>query len=318
MKQRRLGNTGIDVSELAFGGVEIGMPYGLHAQAGAAGLMDASSAIALLHQALDRGINFYDTARLYGNSEAFMGKAFAGKRSAVVFATKCRHFKDPAGQIPAYGPLRKLVESSLQESLRALQTDYIDVFMVHYADLAILENEDVQRVFTALRSAGTVRAIGVSVYEPSETQQALEAGCWDLIQLPFNLMDQRQRVFFDEAARRGIGIVARSVLLRGLLSDRNVDWHPALKKVEQHIASYQALVRPPIRHLAQLATKFVLSYPAVTSVLVGLDKEEYLEEAISTALGDHLDEHLFQKAIAMAYPDPDFLNLANWDRRGWI
>src|SRR5690606_18932773 len=91
MFKRKLGNTGLMVSEIAFGGVEIGMPYGIGIQ-GEKDMLSEKQAITLLHTATDMGVNFFDTARMYGNSETLMGKAFRDRRKEVIIATKCFHF----------------------------------------------------------------------------------------------------------------------------------------------------------------------------------------------------------------------------------
>src|SRR5690606_31850647 len=127
-------------------------------------MLSEQEAVELLHQALDSGINFFDTARLYGNSEQLIGQAFSSRRNEVVLCTKCVHFKRGDGSIPRYGELRNIIEASLMESLKALKTDYVDVFMLHSGETDILENEDVQRIFTDLTQRGVTRAIGVSVY----------------------------------------------------------------------------------------------------------------------------------------------------------
>ncbi|MEO6933387.1 MAG: aldo/keto reductase, partial [Chitinophagaceae bacterium] len=104
MLLRSLGNTGFKVSEIAFGGVEIGLPYGIGVK-DQADMLSHAEAIRLLHAAIDGGINFFDTARLYGESELIMGKAFKDRRENVLIATKCKHFREANGQIPDYVPL---------------------------------------------------------------------------------------------------------------------------------------------------------------------------------------------------------------------
>src|SRR5690606_36273374 len=116
----------------------------------------------------------------------------------------CKHFRDADGQLPPYETLQHIITTSLQESLAALQTDYVDVFMLHQADTAILNNKDVRRVFAELKQAGLIRAMGASTYSVEETTQAIETG-WEVIQLPFNLMDQRQQQAFALAAAKGVG-----------------------------------------------------------------------------------------------------------------
>lgn len=315
--KRSLGKTGIEVSEIAFGGVEIGIPYGIGVY-DRSDMLSHAEAIKLLHAALDRGINFFDTARLYGESETIMGKAFHDRRQEVVLSTKCKHFRDEKGKIPTYAVLCKIIESSLLESLKELQTDYVDVFMLHQADLQILENEDVSRVFSELRKSGIIKAAGASTYTTEETKKAIGTGTWDVIQLPFNLMDQRQEDLFFLATENGIGIVIRSVLLKGLLSDKGRNLHPALKDVEEHVKKYNQLLTDDIPDLSTLATRFALSFDEVSAVLVGIDRIEYLDKSVSAANGNYLDLSALTAAQKLCYPDPSFLDLPKWDRMGWL
>jgi 1-deoxyxylulose-5-phosphate synthase len=315
MNKRVLGNTGIEVSELAFGGVEIGMPYGIGVQSHADMLTEAG-AIRLLHAAFDAGIHFIDTARQYGNSEAIIGKAFATKRAQVVIATKCKHLRNADQTIPAN--LAALIEGSLAESLTALQTDYADVFMLHDSDPAIVQDPEVIRLFATLKQAGRIRASGVSTYTPAETKTAIESGHWDVVQVPFNLLDQRQEALFALAQEKGVGIVVRSVLLKGLLSTRGRGLHTALQPVEKRIERFSELAQQLQMNLPALATRFALSFKEVSSILVGLDKMEYLEQSLQAANGEYLTPQQMQQAKVLAYPEPDFLNLHQWHVNGWL
>lgn len=317
MIKRKLGNTGIWVSEGAFGGVEIGMPYGLGAS-DRKGMLSEAEAIFLLHSAFDSGINFYDTARMYGNSENIIGKAFRFIRDQVIICTKCKHFLDVDHTMPKKAELLEIMESSLHDSLKALQTDYIDVYMLHQVNTDILDDADICSFFMNLKKEGIVRATGVSTYTVDETRQAIDAGIWDVIQLPFNLMDQQHKVLFGEANRRGVGIVIRSVLLKGLLSDRKMALHPALKDVEEHIAHYTELCRISGNSLSEMAMKFVLSFPEVSSVLVGIDSQAYLDQFVKAADGNYLDDGLMKRAKELAFPDPSFLNLSYWSKMNWL
>jgi aryl-alcohol dehydrogenase-like predicted oxidoreductase len=316
MQKRFLGNTGIRVSEIAFGGVEIGMPYGIGVN-GREDMIAEKDAITLLQAAVAKGFNFFDTARMYGVSENIMGKAFRHCRQDIVLATKCRHFRSAEGLLSSDAEIKKLIHASVRESLSALQTDYIDVYMLHQADMEILDREIIADEMLRLKRAGAVRAIGVSTYSVEETRKAIESDTWNVIQLPFNLMDQRQQILFELAAKSGIGIVVRSVLLKGLLSTRGTGLHPALQSVEEHIRKYNNLLQNG-GSLPKTAVKFALSFPQVSSVLVGIDKESYLLESLDAADGNYLDAAGVQQARSLAYPDPAFLNLPYWDKMGWL
>jgi aryl-alcohol dehydrogenase-like predicted oxidoreductase len=317
MEKRLLGKTGLEVSEIAFGGVEIGLPYGIGVES-EQDMLSEKEAISLLHEAVDKGINFFDTARMYGESETIMGKAFTDRRPKIVLASKCRHFRNADGKLPADHLLKSFIEDSLSESLAALQTDYLDLFMLHQADGEILENATIAGTFHELKKKGIIRATGASTYLPAETAKAISSGNWDVIQLPFNIMDQRHSASFENAEKQGIGLVIRSVLLKGLLSDRGKNLHPALSEVEQHIEDYQEFLNQDFPDLPTLATRFALSFQNIASVLVGIDKTEYLNNALRTANGKYMSSEMLEKAKNTAYPNPEFLNLPYWDRMGWL
>ena len=301
------------VSELAFGGVEIGLPYGVHKE-----LMSQDAAIDLLRAAIDSGINFFDTARMYGCSEERMGMAFKGLRDQVVLSSKCPNLRLADGKIRTGAILKTFVEESLRTSLRMLQTDYLDVYLVHSADTEILKTDEVAETFATIKQKGYVRAIGVSTYGFADFGLACEDGRWDVVQLAFNLMDQTAAELFPVAKQKGIGIMVRSVLMRGILTDIGVDLtHEKLHPVAEHRKKYLKLLGGENRSLSDLATKFVLSFEDVSSVLIGIDKMDFLNKAVALTNGRYFDEAMLAKLRQLAYPDPEFLNIAMWDRNGW-
>jgi len=317
MNKRVLGKTGIKVSEIAFGGVEIGLPYGIGVKS-KDDMLTEKEAISLLHSAIDRGINFFDTARMYGNSEIIMGKAFKDRRDKVVISTKCRGFRDSNGKIYSNEKIKSIIKTSLKESMDALQTDYIDVYMLHQTDMEVLQNCVIADTFHELKANGSIRATGVSTYTTEETKISIKKGAWDVIQLPFNLMDQTQESNFALADKKGVGIVVRSVLFKGILSEKGRNLHPALKDVEKHLEKYKGLLSSSIPDLPTLATKFALSFNEISSVLVGIDRMEYLEKSLEAANGVYLSSNIFERGKELAYPDPQFLDLPKWDRLGWL
>ncbi len=317
MNQKLLKRSGIKISELAFGGVEIGMPYGIGVKS-KADMPSQSESIRLLHAAVVGGINFFDTARLYGASESIMGSAFQNIRNKVVISTKCRFLRNELGVLPPPGRLKRFIERSLQESLVALKTDFVDIFMLHKTDAEILGLEEVGEVFINLKKRGIIRATGVSTYSVEETKRALESGVWDVIQLPYNLMDQSQAVNFSLATEKGIDIVARSVLFKGILSERGKNLHPALKDVEQHIKLYKDLLTDSVSDLATLAIKFALSTNQVSSVLIGIDRMEYLRKSLAIVEGGYLEKEILDRAKELQCPDLQFLDLVKWNNMGWL
>jgi aryl-alcohol dehydrogenase-like predicted oxidoreductase len=255
---------------------------------------------------------------MYGDSERLMGKAFQDRRNRVVICSKCRHLRDSDGSLPGKGKIKNLISVSLRESLVALNRDSIDVYMLHQVDPEILCNDTIAEAFLYLKNEGVIRATGVSTYTPEETKLAVESGIWDVIQLPFNLMNQSHKIHFESAARNGTAIVVRSVLFKGILSDKVGKLHPALKEVEQHLDSYNELLSDSAPDLPALAIKFALSFEQVSTVLVGIDKSAYLQKALHAADGNYLDTAALRRAGELGYPDPEFLDLVKWDKKGWL
>ena len=225
---------------------------------------------------------------------------------------------DKGGNLPPSQELKTIIESSLHQSLNVLKTDYVDVFMLHQANTAILNHEEIANTFENLKKEGKVRATGASTYSFEESVLAIEKGIWDVIQLPFNLLDQRQKVLFPKACEKGVGLVIRSVLLKGLLSDRGKNLHPALADVEQHIARYDSLLKDETYPLSTLAIKYVLSFPEITTALVGIDSFSYLYQSVDAANGQYLDKNTMEQAEKLAYPDPSFIDLPYWNKMNWL
>jgi aryl-alcohol dehydrogenase-like predicted oxidoreductase len=313
MKRRKLGSSDIYVSEISFGGVEIGLPYGLHRQ-----FMPEHDAINLLLASVDKGINFFDTARMYGCSEERMGKAFGSIRDKIVISSKCPHLRDENRNIRSGRALTAFLTESLEASLKALNTDYIDVYLAHSVDREILERNEVAQAFCDLKSKGHVRSIGVSTYGLADAELAIKCGLWNVIQLAFNLMDQTAAALLPLAHEKGVGIMVRSVLMRGILTDSAPQLaHEKLKTVNEHRKRYFAELDDQCPLLSDLATRFVLSFEDVSSVLVGIDKQEFLNKAVDLADGKYFSSERLSRLQALAYPDPAFLDLAAWDRNGW-
>ena len=317
MNNNILGRTGIEVSEISFGTVSLGVPYGIGIDS-KEDMISEKDAVWLLRSALDEGINFFDTARGYGCSERRIGNAFKDRREEVVISTKCGHLYDNNKQMFSESKLMEVIENSLKESLLALQTDYIDVYMIHGASLEMLSNKIIAEVFSEYKRKGLARAIGVTTYSVAETKKAIESGIWDVIQLAYNLIDQRQGKLFSLAEQNGVGIVVRSVLLKGILTDRGRNLHPELKSVQKHREVYNELLGKDVPSLPDLATKFVLSQREVSSVLIGIDKPEYLQSALMAVAGNYPYKKILDRARELAYPDPDFLDLHKWDVKGWL
>ena len=165
MEKRVMGNTGMKVSILGFGGAEIGFEQ--------ASQGDVES---LLNEAIDQGLNVIDTAECYMNSEEMIGKAISGRRKDFYLFTKCGHGDDPT--MPAWTAPE--VEKSIEKSLRRLKTDYLDLIQLHSCSKKILEQGEVIEVLKKAKEAGKTRFIGYSG-DGEDALYAIETGEFDTV-----------------------------------------------------------------------------------------------------------------------------------------
>lgn len=316
MESRALGRTGMQVSLLSFGGVELGLPYGI-GRRGPADLLSPEQAVELLQTALLRGITCYDTAPSYGTSEQLLGRAFAERRKQVVLCTKCPGLTGDDGRVLRKRVLRDRLLASLDDSLQALRTDYVDILMLHRVDEVVIANDEVAELFEDLTSQRAIRATGASTYPGGITGRVIESRRWDVIQVALNLMDQREVAFLAAAAGAGIGVIARSVLCKGILTERGRELHPELHAIQEH-RERCAAAAPEGMELAEFATRYAMSLPGVSAVLVGIDRSAYLDQALATAEAGPLTAEQLAQAAELAFPDPDFIDLPAWHAKGWL
>ena len=211
MEQRKLGKTGLSLSIIGFGAAPLGNEYG------AVDLADGERAV---HAAIDAGITFFDTSPYYGRalSEQRLGKALEGRRDSVVLSTKCGRY-DFAG----FDFSAARVTASIDESLRRLRTDYLDIFIAHdieFGDSAMIVNETVPAM-RALQKAGKARSIGISGLPVKLLARVAIEAQVDLVlsYCHYNLMVQDlDRLLAPALAAYGIGLINASALHMGMLT----------------------------------------------------------------------------------------------------
>ena len=320
MKYRTLGRTGIKVSPYALGAMMFG----------AAGNPDHDESIRIIHKALDAGINFVDTADAYshGESEEIVGKALKGRRDNVVLATKA-HL--PMGDDPnEQGNSRRWITRALEDSLRRLQTDHVDLFQIH-RPAPDTDVEETLSALTDLMRAGKIRAFGSSTFPASdivEAQWVAERrglGRFRTEQPTYSILTRSiEREVLPVCERYGMGTLVWSPLAGGLLTGRyrkgqQPDTHRAgygfkhmsderrLDIVEQLIPLAEKAGLP----LTHLATAFVVSHPGVTSAIIGPRTMEHLDDILAGAETVLTDEILDQiDAIVPPGTDVGTLDMA--------
>ena len=211
MKYRTLGRTGLKVSEISFGAWAIGASWGP---------VDDDESLATLHRAIDRGVNFIDTADVYGDgrSERLIGRLLRERPETIYVATKAGRRMAPHNAVGYnYANLAAFAE----RSLRNLGTEAIDVLQLHCPPTAVYYQPATFEALDRLVREGKILHYGVSVKTPEEGLKAIEYPGVETIQIIFNLFRHRPaELFFSEALRRNAGILARVPLASGLLTGR--------------------------------------------------------------------------------------------------
>ena len=257
-------------------------------------------ASALLHFALDSGISLIDTARAYGESERIIGRALNGRRSEFILLSKIR---------PG---TREDVRRQAEESLRDLQSEVIDMMMIHAGAEQVLTDEETTVELQRQRELGRIRFIGASVYGPDAALAAIDSGWFDCLEIAYSVLDRRPERGVLEAARRAdIGIIARSVLLKGALTARCKLLPETLASLKQCVRQLAA-VAGSIDRLPGLAYRYVLGNEPPHSVLAGTSSLKELTECMAYAREGPLSAQQLDAIRAVQLDDDRWANPGNW------
>ncbi len=311
MKYRRLGRTNLIVSEVSLGTVELGMNYGIPIDNNHIRPME-DDASRLLNCALDLGINFIDTARSYGTSEKVIGNTFGYySRNKCIIATKVHHFQ---GEHRSGKALYEHIETSVEESLRALRRGFIDILYAHSIPVEIIKRGEVTRILSDLQRRGFVRFIGVTTYGEEAALAAIHDGRYDVIQVAYNPIDRlMEDHVMSEAQAHDIGIVVRSVLQRGAITSRYHQMPESLSELRKTIGKLDKLCDDyNIGSLPELAFRFVLRNQTIASALVGTARMNELEEVIDYSERGWLLPFLVDSIKQINLQDRDQLMLKGW------
>ncbi len=316
MELRPLGRTGVQVSSLCLGAMMFGEW----------GTKEHDESIRIIHRAFDAGINFIDTADVYsaGESEEIVGKALAGRRDEVVLATK---FHMPMGEDPnRRGNGRRWIVAEVEDSLRRLRTDWIDLYQVHRYDPAV-DLEVTLSALTDLVRAGKIRYFGHSTWPVSaivEAQWTAERRALErpwTEQPPYSILTRGiERDVLPTLERYGYGVLSYSPLAGGWLSGR---WRtgvgqpsssrarrlperfdvstPANRRKLKAADALAQLAEQAGISLVELAIAFVLRHPAVTAAIIGPRTMAHLESQLPAA-NVHLDDDVLDAVDAVVAP----------------
>ena len=298
MLYKTLGRTGERVSVLGYGASPLGNEFGD---------ADPAEGIRAVHCAVDQGINYFDVSPYYGRTlaETRLGEALAGHRDKVFLATKCGRYDR---ELPdGFDFSAQRVYRSIDESLRRLQADHIDLLQVHDIEFGD-EQQIVEETLPALlrlKETGKVRFIGITGYPLLILRRVAEAVEVDTIlsYCHYNLLDTSMDLILTPLARsKGIGLINASPLhMRVLTAKGAPDWHPApqeVLRVARHVAQH---CRDWDVDIADLALQFALQHDYVSTTIVGMSKVRHVERNVA-AVGVTPDPALLAEVVQILRP----------------
>ncbi|MCJ7667143.1 MAG: aldo/keto reductase [Anaerolineae bacterium] len=298
MEYRELGRTGWRVSAIGFGGWAIG---------GTWGPVDDRESLAALHRAVDLGVNFFDTADIYGDgrSERLLAQLRQERRATLRIATKVGRRLDPH---TAKGYDRQNLTAFVERSVKNLQSDVLDLVQLHCPPTEVYSTPEVFGILDDLVKQGKIRYYGVSVEKVEEGLKAIEYPGVQSVQIIFNIFRQRPaELLFSEAKRRRVGIVARLPLSSGMLTGKmthatmfHPDDHRAFNRqgeafdrgetfsgvnFEVGLQAIEELrpLTPEGMTMAQFALRWTLMFDAVTCAIPGAKRPSQVEENVRAA-----------------------------------
>lgn len=294
MELRKFGNTDLEVSEIGFGAWAIGGGAMVGDTAIGWGDADDETSKKAIYKALDLGVNFFDTADIYGlnHSEKLIGELL-GNRSDVVIATK-------GGNVARNGQFttdyrKEYLLKACEDSLKRLKRETIDYYQLHTARMSDLQNGECIEAMQQLKRQGKIRYWGLSLntFQPEpEADYLLENDLGNGFQLVLNMLNQIATPILKKAADKGYGVIARMPLQFGLLTgkfDEQANFpendHRKGRLTQEVISAYKQATEPVWQlcekydvNKTQLALSFILSFPEVSTVIPGIRTPEHAEK----------------------------------------
>ncbi len=268
MNYNILGNSNLDISEIAFGCMSLGN--------------NATENENLIKQALDKGVNFFDTADLYqhGENETQLGRALQDRRSNAIIATKVGNQWRSDGSGWDWNPTPEYIMKAVDDSLRRLGTDYIDLYQLHGGTMED-PIDDIIETFERLQHLGKIRYYGISSIRPNVIREYVHRSSISSVMMQYSLLDRRpEEEVFPLLEKYGVGVLARGSVAKGILAGKPAEPYlnyttEDVSKMAKVVARFSENKRTP----AQTAICYVLGEPVVRAAVVGIRTPAQLEEA---------------------------------------
>jgi len=291
MQYRQLGHSGLSVSVIGYGCMSLGDDQALNTS--------------LIRTAIDKGVNIFDTADIYnkGANEETVGKALSGIRDKVILCSKAGNVWKADDSGLDWNPSKKHILEAAEQSLRRLQTDYIDLYQLHGGTINDPVGDTIE-AFELLQQQGKIRYYGISSIRPNVIREYVQRSSITSVMMQYSLLDRRpEESCLPLLQENNIGVLARGGLAQGLLAGK-----PAASYLGHSSATVQTIadklgqLSSPERTAAQTALQFVLHQPAVSSAITGMRTKKQLDEAMATVSSPQLTEDELKQLEELAAP----------------
>lgn len=290
MKKRQLGHSSLLVSEIGLGCMSLGT--------------DSLRATRIIEVALDQGINFFDTADLYdyGVNEAIIGETLSSRRDDVIIATKVGNRWNEGETDWRWDPSKAYIKEAVKNSLRRLQTDYIDLYQLHGGTMEDPTEETIE-AFEELQSEGIIRYYGLSSMRPNVIRTFIERSPIVSVMMPYNLLDRRPEEMMPLFNEKNVSVLTRGSVAKGLLTNEMhqiiLEQGPQRAYLDYSRAEITELMKnlkrkavtgahEQERSLNEIALQFNLANESVASVVVGVSSVEQLMDNVKAIQAEPL------------------------------
>ena len=293
MKKSFLGNSNLEISEIGLGCMSLPT--------------DSKEAGVIVDEAIDQGINYFDTADLYnkGRNEEVVGEALKRRRKEIVLATKVGNQWSVDSDEVKWNPTKAYIKEQIHASLRRLQTDYIDLYQLH-GGMITDDVEETIDAFEELKKEGLIRAYGISSIRPNVINRFLKKSDIASIMMQYSLLDRRPEELLDTIGQAGKSVVTRGTLAKGLLTDEGLQ---RANKMGDYLNYGTAELEDTLQQLLAvhgnlhaLALQSVLQHDTVCSVVAGASSADQLKATIK-AYETPVSPEQIKEAIALTQQD---------------
>ena len=269
MDYRILGKSNLNISRIGFGTMSL--------------KPDQPDFNQMIDAAIDKGINYFDTADIYdkGENEIMLGKVFKGKRDKIIIATKAGNEWRPDGSAWDWNPRKEYILKCADESLKRLQTDYLDLFQLHGGTMQDNIEESIE-AFEILLKQGKILNYGLSSIRPNVIREHVKHGRMVSVMTQYSLLDKRpEESTLNLLLENNIGVLTRGSVASGLLINKPAKEYlgysePEVKQAKKLLDR----MSDNNKKSSQIAIQYVLNHPAVTSAIIGMRTMDQLEDAV--------------------------------------